>query len=180
MRVEMSSAARRTSISPTGFTESRSAMRLNIPSAVFAKSSFSVDPYARIPTSAVCSISSYRTARPNALEDESPPVLRVPSEPLKLLHRLDSALTAGPDHLVHLELEPNGQALIEDPGREQSGIQPMRDVVRRRGGRGEDRPSPPIDLAQDALRELLIRSIEECALQLATCPRTSEVSGRLV
>src|SRR2546425_11052900 len=59
-------------------------MRLNIPSAAFAKSSFSVDPYARIPTSAVCSVSSYRTGRPNALEDESPAVLRVRSEPLKL------------------------------------------------------------------------------------------------
>src|SRR2546422_11170147 len=142
MRVEMSSAARRTSISPTGFTESRSAMRLNIPSAVFAKSSFNVDPYARIPTSAVCSISSYRTTRPNALEDESPPVLRVPSEPLKLLHRLDSALTAGPDHLVHLELEPNGQALIVDPGREQSGIQHMRDRQAGRAGGEEGRLRP--------------------------------------
>src|SRR3989442_12343105 len=142
MRVEMSSAARRTSISPTGFTESRSAMRLNIPSAGFAKSSFNVDPYARIPTSAVCSISSYRTTRPNALEDESPPGLRVPSEPLKLLHRLDSALTAGPDPLVHLELEPNGQALIEDPEREQAGMQPLRGVGRRRrrGSAARERP----------------------------------------
>src|SRR2546428_2423846 len=176
MRVEMSSAARRTSISPTGFTESRSAMRLNIPSAVFAKSSFSVDPYARIPTSAVCSISSYRTARPNALEDESPPVLRVPSEPLKLLHRLDSALTAGPDHLVHLELEPNGQALIEDPGREQSGIQPMRDVVRRRGGGEEDRPSPRIDLGQDPLPEPVIPPIEEEDIHPAIGPERPGVA----
>src|SRR5439155_263295 len=60
-RVGMSSASRRTSISPTSLTESRSAMRLNIPSAAFANSSSSEDPYARIPTSAVCSISSYRT-----------------------------------------------------------------------------------------------------------------------
>src|SRR2546422_11755871 len=62
------------------------------------------------------------------------------------VHRLDSAVTAGPDHLVQLELEPNGQALIEDPRCEQSGIQPMRDVVRRRGGREEDRPGPRVDL----------------------------------
>src|SRR2546428_5897811 len=177
MRVEMSSAARRTSISPTGFTESRSAMRLNIPSAVFARSSFNVDPYARIPTSAVCSISAYRTKRPNALEDESPAVVRVPSEPLKLLHRLDSALTAGPDHLVHLELEPNGQALIEDPGREQSGIQPMRDVVRRRGGGEKDRPSPRIDPGQAALPELVLPAIEEDELHLAMCPERLQGPG---
>src|SRR2546425_2383537 len=180
MSVGKSSAARRTSISPTGFTEPRSATRLNIPSAAFAKSSFSVAPYARIPTSAVCSISSYRTGRPSALEDESPPVLRVPSEPLKPVRRLDSALSSGPDHLVQLELEPNGQALIEDPRREQSGIQPMRDVVRRRGGREEDRPGARVDLGQHALREFVIRAIEEDELHFVMGPEALEVRVRLV
>src|SRR2546425_4230031 len=180
MSVGKSSAARRTSISPTGFTEPRSATRLNIPSAAFAKSSFSVAPYARIPTSAVCSISSYRTGRPSALEDESPPVLRVPPERLKLMRRLDSALSSGPDQLVQLELEPNGQALLEDPRREQSGIQPMRDVVRRRGGREEDRPGARVDLGQDALREFVIRAIEEDELHFIMGPEALEVRVRLV
>src|SRR5712692_9137519 len=180
MRVAISSAARRTSISPTGLTEPRSATRLNIPSTAFAKSSFSVAPYARIPTSAVCSISSYRTGRPSALEDESPPVLRVPSEPLKPVRRLDSALSSGPDHLVQLELEPNGQALLEDPRREQSGIQPMRDVVRRRGGREEDRPGPRVDLGEDALREFVIRAIEEDEFHLVMRPEALEVRVGLV
>src|SRR3989304_2351201 len=59
-----SSAVTRTSTSPTGRTPSRSATRLNIPSAAFAKSSPAVSPYARIPTSAVCSVSSQRTSLP--------------------------------------------------------------------------------------------------------------------
>src|SRR3989449_8953878 len=167
MRVEMSSAARRTSISPTGFTESRSAMRLNIPSAVFAKSSFSVDPYARIPTSAVCSISSYRTARPNALEDESPPVSRVRS---KRGRRLNSALAAGPDQFVHLDLESNVQALLDGPRCEPSRIQPMRHLMPRRRWREDDRPSPRADLRQDAPREFVIRAIEEDELHLVVLP----------
>src|SRR2546428_10411955 len=155
--VGMSSACRRTSISPTSLTKSRSAMRLNIPSAAFANSSLSVDPYARIPTSAVCSISSYRTGRPNAPEDESPPVSRVRS---KRGRRLNSALAAGPDQLVHLELESNGQAFLEDPRCEPSRIQPVRDLVRRRRRREQDGPSPCADLRQDASGEFVIRAIE--------------------
>ena len=52
----------RTSISPFGRTRSRSVIRLNIPAAAFANSSSREAPYARIPTSAVWSSSSKRTA----------------------------------------------------------------------------------------------------------------------
>src|SRR3989454_11580102 len=152
-------------------------MRLNMPSAAFANSSSSVDPYARIATSAVCSISSYRTGRPNAHEDESPPVSRVRS---KRGRRLDSALAAGPDQLVHLELESNGQALLEDPRCEPSRIQPVRDLVRRRRGGEEDRASPCADLRQDAPREFVIRAIEEDELHLVVLPEAFEVRVRLV
>src|SRR6266849_5596318 len=75
---------------------------------------------------------------------------------------------------------PNGQALIEDPRREQSGIQPMRDVVRRRGGREEDRPGPRVDLGEDALREFVIRAIEEDEFHLVMRPEALEVRVGLV
>src|SRR6266487_1229634 len=92
----------------------------------------------------------------------------------------DAPFLSGPDELVDLELKSRGQAVLQDPCGELRGVESLRDRVRRRHGREEDRPRVRRMLRQHGLREVVVLAVHDDELDLVVRAQEGEVRERLV